>query len=271
MKLILTDLFKVKKILDIDEKDLAEIITNNPTYQILSPKFDHNPELESLIPLELDSYFYIINKMEQLPENKNFSIHTHYNEDQLRENFFSNLNKKRINKAKKMLKDLSKDKDVYYRIFHHSYKMYYSKDYSIKIMEEIISLCDQKEFHAKNNEDLIFKMQSMGFSQILVSMMINLLNTNFTRSRNKVDLWAMDATTLFGTLSILTELLSFTISFSDDLIKSKSIFESDRSVLTAYEAGFMDAWRPVRILRNGNPDIIKKCLELKQRGTSEQN
>jgi hypothetical protein len=262
MKIILSDLVKIKQIHDIEPSDLDFFISKNNNYQILTPRFDLELELESPIPLDLDSKFVLVNPMVHQANINSLSTNITYAEETLRESFFTNINQKRINKAKMLLKELSKDKDVYYRIMHHSYKMYWLKEYSIQLLNEIISLCDQKEFKAQNNYELIEKLLSMGFSQILLNIVISILNTNFTSRRNKVDLWANDAIVLAGTFSILKEYLLFIIQFSQDLLNNVNILQTDRNTLLPHEAGFMDIWLPIRPLRNGNKEIVTKCITL---------
>lgn len=265
-KLIIADLFRVKEIKEIEQDDIPSFLDTLTDVQVFRERSETTPAVGDLIKTDFQSELTLILPITNIPQCKylfkDLEKNNEENVKNLRTNYFYKLNSEELINAKKVLKTLREDKDIFYRIVHHSYKMYWARNYSLSLLEQIITICDHAEFKITTNEELVKKLISMEFSPIIVQSVLNLLNTNFIMYKNRTDLWALDSAILFGSFSILLEMLDFLIQFSEDLLSGASIFFTENKFLKTHEAGAMDFWYPIRALRSGSPELISGSLAL---------
>lgn len=164
--------------------------------------------------------------------------------------WFKRLNQEKINQVKTRSEKIFNNMDTYYRVYHHSFKMYWMRDYSFQLFHLLNYLVGQDfnpNFDEANFDDLMEKTNLYSF--VLQKTMKKMEEIPFTMEQNEPDLWYQDSAHLLGSMLLLKKTLEAFIQFSQDFLDKKGLFYRESKTLHDYEALVIDCYKPIHDLR----------------------
>ena len=128
--------------------------------------------------------------------------------------------------------------DTTYRIYHHSFKMYYFRDYAFEALKEMFSILGEKDF--SNMESLLEKWN---LDPLLKKAYKTIKDLKFDLSKNDQDIWYAESISLTGCFFHIGMVTYATQKFIYELKMnfSKSIL-SGSGILESHEALFLESW-----------------------------
>lgn len=162
-----------------------------------------------------------------------------------------------LSKTREVIKNLEEDKEVYYRVFYNSLKMYRQQRYIINLSQELIRLTGhvpEKEIPA-----LLLQFKSLNFDNVLYRALEKTLPLQFHPGSNNPKIWAEEAIALTGTFKLFLEASIFMCNFIEKL-QQKTSFLDHQGFLDWDEAGAMEVWTVLGLLRN-NGDEYKALFK----------
>ena len=177
--------------------------------------------------------------------------------------FISKLEFKNLSLAKEVLKNSREDQEVSYRAFYNSFKMYRVKDDVFNLAQAAITVLTGKPF---NQDDIHYyevyeDAKKLGFDQILLDSLRQLLICDFSLDRNESSKWIEDARLLFSSKILMENAVGYLIGFSESII-SKKVFFLNGNILSWDEAGAMEAFTFLSTLRYSQNKFNDKVAEL---------
>ncbi len=159
---------------------------------------------------------------------------------------YKNIN---TNSSSELLKTLREDKEVYYRVFYNSLKMYRMRSYILSLTNELIKLSGHTP--SESIPDLLTQFKTLNFDNVLVRSLEKSIGRGFFTGCNNPKVWAEEALVLTGTFNLFLEATEFLRAFILRLQKSES-FIHHQSFLEWDEAGAMETWTPLGALRSSD-------------------
>lgn len=151
--------------------------------------------------------------------------------------------------SKELVKRLREDREVFYRVFYNSLKMYRMRSYIFSLAQELIRLSGHE---AKEKvPELLAQFKALNFDNVLVRSLEKTAGLGFCLPCNNPKVWAEEAVVMTGTFQLFLEAADFLRSFIKRLQEQKS-FIHHQGFLDWDEAGAMETWTPLGALRNRN-------------------
>lgn len=171
-------------------------------------------------------------------------------------NFFSSLNLSKI-KTPDFFEGFTFF-DSIYRVYHHSFKMYYrfpdlAKD-AVRCMFEPLGETDFT--------DVPQMLDKWGMDEQFKKAYQKLSSMKFDHSKNEPEIWFKEAVELVGCCILILGVAHSTLVFLQGVAQEKSILHTGPRVLNEHEATFLEAWESVgSVLRyNNDKETAKECL-----------
>lgn len=265
---VITNLSQIEEVLDVEDPkgdSLRSIAAKYPEKRVLLS--DREAKAGDKVTSSLVGR--IIQRPAPLVENE---VKEHYKKEEEKKQglileFISKLEVKNLESAKEVLKTSREDQEVTYRAFYNSFKMYRVKDNVFEMAQAAITILTGQEF----DKDEIYyygvyqEAKRLGFDQILLDSLRQLLICDFSLDRNESSKWIEDARILFAAKILMENGLGYLIGFSESII-SKEIFFLNQSILSWDEAGAMEAFTllgPLRYSQNKFNDIVADAVRKK--------
>lgn len=268
MKIIISNKFKILRIIkcksrkDLNKKINFFINKNNKNIIWQSLSKDCPYKVGDLTPFSNDENLFLVKRFGKIKKNKrikNSSMFLDKTELNLKliKKYITSLNKKKIEDVSKLVSNLEKDEEVFYRVFYNSFKMYRLRSYCFILAQALKHLLedDYLEFDEKK---YLNTLNLNNFDKTLSKSLDKVFETQFTMSCNHLDVWAEDARNLTGTYLMFLKAVKNVLSFSNDIINKKGLLYNKKSnILNWHEAASMEIYLPLRELRYHSDDFMK--------------
>lgn len=265
---VITNLSLIEEVFSLEDPkgdDLRQLATKHPGKRVIL--LDKEVAVGDKVTSNLRGR--VIQRPATLVETE---VKEHYKKEEERKQgltleFIAKLESKNLELAKEVLKNSREDQEVSYRAFYNSFKMYRIKDDVFSLAQAAITVLTGKEF----NQDEIYYYEvyedakRLGFDQILLDSLRQLLVCDFSLDRNESSKWIEDARLLFSSKILMENAVGYLIGFSESII-SKKVFFLNGNILSWDEAGAMEAFTllsPLRYSQNKFNDKVAKIVRAK--------
>lgn len=178
-------------------------------------------------------------------------------------NFLSNFSVDTMNVALQKVKELKLgEEEISYRVMYNSFKMYRLRENSFILAKVLISLVDKNFVDCENLEELSINFKKQNFDVNLNLALDQMIVCLFNLERNETNNWFEDAIKLWGSYQLLLKATEFIIGFIQELKDQTTFLHENRNIINWIEAGAMETWSPLSLLRNANSEDSKIYLDL---------
>lgn len=170
--------------------------------------------------------------------------------------WFSTLTKEKVDSVKSITKKVVGNKDLYYRAYHHSFKMYWMRDASMELYQALNYLIGQEDKLEIKEASELMKYNFL-YSFVLQKNMERVKDIEFVTYCNEQNLWTQDAINLMGSMMLLQQTIESFVKFSEDFLNKEGLLFREDRTLRDYEALVIDCYNPLSNLRGLREDANK--------------
>lgn len=265
-----TDLYKVLEVLTFDKEEVFKI--DQPEYEpfqlieFLGEFAEEELKVGDKVPLDLNRCRFLkqIGKVIYTPRGKWDFKNLQIKNQAMFKDFSDNFNIDLVKDLRTQYSGLAEDREVAYRCFYNSFKMYRLRDYVIEMAQILISLATQKSVGYKYNEELMTQFKELGFDEVLEKSLEKILATNFCMNRNDSQAWFEDSQVLFSSYYLFAKACDYFLVFCEKLEAGTNIVQQQRNILDWDEAGAMTVWSGISFLRTVNVNSEQGKEQLKR-------
>lgn len=249
------DLYQVLQVISVNKDEQFKIDQAEfEPYQLIEFLGEFENEIKKpgdLLPLELNRCRFLKQMGEIIctPRERFDFKNLQIKNQEMFQNFATNFSIELIKDLRQQYSGLAEDREVAYRCFYNSFKMYRLRDYVIEMSQILMSLATQKPQIYTYNQDLMTHFKELGFDDVLEKSLEKILATNFCMNRNDSQAWFEDSQVLFSSYYLFSKACDYFLTFCEKLDQGTNIVQQNRNILDWDEAGAMTVWSGISFLR----------------------